>query len=202
MISGSPASLTLLVVTVAVSLLAFSSRAVFDRFALHPYGIAKDGTWYQTITSGFLHGDITHLAFNMITLFFFGPFVESSLGTPAFLLVYFGSMLAGSLVAFYRRKGQPRYRAIGASGAISGILFSFVLLRPLQPIYIFFLPVGIPAALFAIGYVAVSAFGMQRGVGRIGHEAHLGGAIAGLVLTLALDPGVFPRFLQQLQSAF
>jgi len=202
MMSGTPATLALLVSTVLVSLVAFSSRGVFDRFALHPYGIARDGTWYQTITSGFLHGDLAHLAFNMITLFFFGPFVESYLGTPAFLVVYFGSMLVGSLVAFFRRREQPQYRAIGASGAISGVLFSFVLMRPLQPIYIFLLPIGIPAAAFAVGYVLVSAFGMRRGVGRIGHEAHLGGAFAGLVLTLALDPAVLPHFLQQIRSGF
>lgn len=202
MLSSSPATLTLLVMTVVVSLGAFTSKPIFDRWALHPFGIAQNGTWYQTVTSGFLHGDLGHLAFNMITLFFFGPFVEHFLGTLGFLIVYFGAMIVGSLVAFYRRRTQPRYRAIGASGAISGILFSFVLMQPLQPIYIFLLPIGIPAALFAVGYVLVSAFGMKRGGGRIGHEAHLGGAVAGLVLTVALDPGILPHFLQQLRSAF
>lgn len=202
MFADAPATLALLILTIAVSFVAFGSRQVFDRFALHPYGMARRGTWYQAITSGFLHGDLGHLAFNMLTLFFFGPFVEGVLGAAGFLIVYFGAMLAGSLLAFVRRKNEPRYRAIGASGAISGVLFGFVLMRPLSPIYLFLLPIGIPAVLFAVGYVLVSVLGMKHRQGRIGHEAHLGGGLAGMVLTWALDPGFLPRFIEQIGDAF
>lgn len=186
----------------ATSLIGFGSRRVFDLGALHPYDMAGRGTWYQAITSGFLHADFGHLVFNMITLFFFGPFVESRLGTAGFLIVYFGSLVGGSLLTFLRKRHDPRYRAIGASGAISGVLFGFVLMRPLEPIYLFLIPVGIPATLFAVGYVLVSLFGMRRGLGRIGHDAHLGGALAGLGLTLALEPGLLPHFLAEIRSAF
>ncbi|MEZ4651706.1 MAG: rhomboid family intramembrane serine protease [Candidatus Eisenbacteria bacterium] len=195
-----PATIILLVTTVLVSLVSFGSAALFRKFALYPYGIAREGNWHQTITSGFLHADITHLGFNMFTLFFFGPPVERYLGTPSFLIVYFGSMLAGSLVTFVRKRNEPRYRAIGASGAISGVLFAFVLMAPLQSIYLFLLPVGIPAALFAVGYILVSAFGMKHGRGRIGHDAHLGGALAGLLLTIVLSPETFSSFLSQIRS--
>lgn len=197
-----PVTLTLLLATVAASLFGFVSRRAFDAGALHPYGMAHDGTWYQTVTSGFLHADFGHLAFNMITLFFFGPFVEARLGSAGFLIVYFGSLVAGSLLTYLRKRGDTRYRAIGASGAISGVLFGFVLMRPLEPIYLFLIPVGIPATLFAIGYVLVSLFGMRRGLGRIGHDAHLGGALAGFVITLVLEPALLPHFLAEIRSAF
>ncbi|MCA9758770.1 MAG: rhomboid family intramembrane serine protease [Candidatus Eisenbacteria bacterium] len=196
----TPATVVLLVTTVLVSFASFGSEAVFRRFALYPYGVAREGNWHQTITSGFLHADLTHLGFNMITLFFFGPTVERYLGTPSFLIVYFGSMLVGSLVTFVRKKEDPRYRAIGASGAISGVLFAFVLMAPFQKIYLLLVPIGIPAVLFALGYIAVSAFGMKQGRGRIGHDAHLGGALAGLVLTIALSPQTFSSFLSQIRS--
>ena len=104
-------------------------------------------------------------------------------------------MLGGSLLTLLVRRNDPSYRAIGASGAISGVLFGFVLLRPLQSIYLFLIPIGIPAVLFAIGYVAVSVLGMRTRWGKIGHEAHLGGALGGVVLTLLLYPAAWRIFL-------
>ncbi|MCA9727348.1 MAG: rhomboid family intramembrane serine protease, partial [Candidatus Eisenbacteria bacterium] len=116
------------------------------------------------------------------------------LGSSRFLVVYLGSLVAGNLVAYVRHREDPRYRAIGASGAVSGVLFGFVLFFPMAKLYLFLLPIGIPAVLYAVGYVLVSIYGMRRRVGHIGHDAHLGGAIAGVVLTILFEPEVVRHF--------
>jgi membrane associated rhomboid family serine protease len=183
-----PVSLIILVLTSGVSVLAFVSPGMIRRYAESPYEIVRYGRWHQLFTSGFLHADLGHLLMNMITLYYFGPAMESVLGGGKFLILYLGSMLAGSLLTLALRWRDPGYRAVGASGAISGVLFSFVVFRPLAPIYLFLIPIGIPAVLFAVGYVAISVAGMKSRAGRIGHEAHLGGAAGGLVLTVLLYP--------------
>lgn len=204
MISGSPASLTLLVVTVAVSLLAFSSRAVFDRFALHPYGIAKDGTWYQTITSGFLHGDITHLAFNMITLFFFGRAVEqvfvARIGAIGFVLFYLSAIVVAILPTYLRHRHDPEYRSLGASGAVSAALFAFILMAPWSGIYLFLIPIPIPAIVFAVLYIGYSIWMDRRGGDNINHSAHLWGAAYGVTFALVIEPRLLGHFLQALAN--
>ena len=190
-----PASLVVLIVTVATSLVGLGSPGIIRRFAECPYEIVRFGRGYQLFTSGFLHADLGHLFMNMFTLYFFGPAMERILGSGGFLVLYLGSLLAGSLLTLALRSRDPGYRAIGASGAISGLLFGYVLFRPLSRIYIFLIPVGIPAVLFALGYVAISILGMRSRWGRIGHEAHLGGALGGLLLTLLLYPGAWRIFL-------
>jgi membrane associated rhomboid family serine protease len=194
-LSGTPAAFITMAVTVLASFWAFSSPGAFKAMALSPYRIAREGTWYQTVTSGLIHADLGHLFFNMFTLFFFGPPLERYLGATGFVAVYLGSMVAGSLLAVLRHRDEPDYRAVGASGAISGVLFGFILFQPLTRIYIFLIPFGIPAFLFAVGYVLISIFGMRTRMGRIGHDAHLGGALAGIVLTIILYPKVVGIFL-------
>lgn len=189
------ASLVLIIATVAITLASFTRPSWLRAGMLHPYGVVQEAKWHQLVTSGFLHADLGHLFMNMFTLFFFGPSVEKLLGPWGFLLVYFGSMVLGSLLAVLRHGGDPNYRALGASGAVSGILFSFVLFRPFAPIYLFLIPIGIPAVLFAFGYVAVSLYGMRARLGNIGHDAHLGGAIGGALITLAIHPDVLRIFL-------
>jgi membrane associated rhomboid family serine protease len=188
-------SLTLLLITVLTSLIGFSSRGRMLRFAECPYEILHAGRWEQLITAGFLHIDLGHLFMNMFTLYFFGPPMEKILGGAGFLALYLGSMLAGNLLTLGLRRRDPSYRALGASGAISGVLFGFVLFRPMAPIYLFFIPIGIPAVLFALGYVVASVAGMRTRWGRIGHEAHLGGALGGLLITVLLYPGAIRIFL-------
>jgi len=192
-----PVSLAVLVATVGISLVGFGSPGVIRRFAECPYEIVRQGRWFQLLSSGFLHADLGHLFMNMFTLFYFGPALEHILGGGGFLILYLGSLLAGSLLTLALRHRDPSYRALGASGAISGVLFGYVLFRPFSRIYIFLLPIGIPAVLFALGYVLVSVLGMRRRWGRIGHEAHLGGAIGGLILTILLYPGALRIFLSQ-----
>ena len=153
------------------------------------------GRW---LTAGFVHVGLAHLAFNMLTLFFFGPFIEGVVGSWRFLVLYLGAELAANALTYWRHRSNPAYSAAGASGAISGVVFAFVLFRPWEPIYLFFVPVGIPALIFAGLYVALSVYASKQGGGRVAHEAHLGGALGGVALTLLLYPASLGIFLREL----
>lgn len=143
----------------------------------------------------------------MITLYFFGPVLEIILGPTDFLLIYFGSLVVAHLFLYGKYKDDPEYAAVGASGAISGVIFGFCLFFPFEKIYLFLIPIGIPAFLFAVGFAAYSYHASNqppgKGIfGRIAHEAHLGGAVGGLVLTVLLEPRVLPGLLRQLTGIF
>ena len=140
------------------------------------------------ITSGFLHADYMHLLFNMYTLYIFAPIVVSQLGELHFLIIYMVSLLLGSLFSFFFHKHQPHYSAIGASGAVSGILYASILLYPEMSLYLFFIPIPIPSYVFGIGYLLYSIYGMKNKHGNIGHDAHFGGAVGGYLITLAIMP--------------
>ncbi len=203
--SGAPATLILLILNVLVSLYAlFFDPGLVDRFSFRPREILQGKQYYRLITAGFVHAGLGHLLFNMITLFFFGPTMEAVLGTGSFFILYFGSELAAHGLTLYLQRDNPRYAAIGASGAVSGVVFAFCLVNPFAPIYLFFIPIGIPAILFAVIYVLGSVYSMRIGreqganVGNIAHEAHVGGALGGVILTLLLEPAVLPHFLNEI----
>ncbi len=199
----NPATLLLLLLSVFVSGYAFLvDPALIDRLALRPRRIDEGREYHRFVSAGFVHAGLSHLGFNMLTLFFFGPTIERLLGPGRFLVLYFGSMLAAHALAYLLHRREAAYSAVGASGAISGVLFGYCLFFPFNKIYFFFIPVGIPAVIFAVGYVAISWYAMRQAAsgrgGGIAHEAHLGGAIAGLVLTLLLEPRALGLFLRQL----
>ena len=187
--------LLIIAVTALTSMAGFSQPQIIRNHAIMPWIVVREGRWLQMFTSGFLHANLSHLLFNMITLFFFGRFMEMVLGAPRFLVLYLGSLFFGSLGTLMFHRDDPTYRAIGASGAVSGVVFGFVLLQPFAPIYLFMLPIGIPAILFGIAYTALSIYGARRGLGQIGHAAHLGGAIGGIILTMILYPDALRVFL-------
>ncbi len=191
----APVTLTILVVTVLTSLAAFTSPGAVRDFAISPWEVIRHRRWYQLLSSGFLHGSIGHLFVNMLTLYFFGPAIEGILGPRGFLLLYLGSLICGSLTTIIFHRGDPSYRAVGASGAVTGVVFSFALFRPFARLFLFLIPVPIPAILFAVGYVLVSLFGIRSGWGRVGHAAHLGGAVGGVILTILIHPSVVRIFL-------
>ena len=143
------------------------------------------------LSSGFLHLDFSHLLFNMLTLYFFADIVIFSVGYIKFLIIYIASLLVGNLLSFYFHKNELHYSAIGASGAVSGVLYSAILLYPDMSLYLFFIPIPIPAWLFGILYLLYSIYGMKKQLGNIGHDAHFGGAIAGYILTLVFVPDIF-----------
>lgn len=202
--SESPVTLILILLNVLVSGYALlGDRTVVDRFSFRPAQILGGRQYYRLISAGFLHVGFGHLLFNMITLFFFGPTMELFLGSIPFLGLYFGSELAAHGLSLVLHRDTPNYAAIGASGAISGVLFGFCLFRPFDRIYVMLIPIGIPAIIFAVAYVALSMYAMQHGraqgmTGGIAHEAHIGGAAGGVLITILLEPAVVPHFLQQI----
>lgn len=169
---------------------------LIGRWAFRPADVKK-GEWGRWITAGFVHTGFAHLAFNMITLFSFGPPIERTIGWWRFLIVYMGSELAANALTYWRHRDNPAYSAVGASGAISGVVFSFVLFGPWIDLYVFF-AIPIPAIIFAFLYIAFSVYASNRQIGRVAHEAHLGGALGGIVLTIALYPDALPTFLSQM----
>lgn len=186
--SGAPATLALIAANIVVSVYGLSfDRAFAGRFMFSIGALVNARQHYRIFTSSFLHGDYFHLALNMMTLFFFGPAVEGMLGTDGFLVVYFGAILASGILTFYANRTNEAYTSLGASDGVSGVVLSFCVFAPLEPIYFFLVPVPIPAILFGIGFMLLSAKMMGRG-GRIAHEGHLGGALAGAALTVLMRP--------------
>jgi membrane associated rhomboid family serine protease len=197
-LDAAPASFCLLAATILTSVAAFLSPELWRYLALEPYRMVRERQYHQIITSGFVHADLMHLMFNTITFFFFGPSLEAEhLGGQHFLIVYLVSLVVGSLYPLIKFRNDPDYRAIGASGAVSGIVFSYCLFNPLATFYVFF-AIPMPAFLFAILYVIYSAYSMRRRQDNIGHEAHLAGAIAGLITTLLLSPDALESFRSHL----
>ena len=174
--------------TVLVSIVGFGNSQVFDRLKFCVYDVLERRQWDRLMTSAFLHADWTHLLFNMLTLYFFAPALERFLGTPCFLLIYFGAILGGSLLSLFMYRRQPYYSAIGASGGVSGVLFGAIALDPRMGIMIMFIPIPISGWIFAIAYLAYSIYGMRHTLGNVGHAAHLGGALVGFVLAIAFWP--------------
>ena len=187
--------LTVNVLIGAYTLLA--NPALIDRWAFKPYRVVREREWSRWLTAGFVHVGFAHLLFNMVTLYFFGPYVEAALGSARFLAVYLGSELAANALTYLKHRDRPEYSAVGASGAISGVLFSFCLFEPFAMLGVMFI-IPMPAIVFAVLYVVLSIYASRREVGRVAHEAHLGGAVGGLVLTLLLYPAALGIFLRQL----
>ena len=181
--------LVLIIVNVLISYKGFNDLHFFRKYEFH-IGSIRAGEQIRMISSAFLHADIMHLAFNMLTLFFFAPVVIDHLGALSFILIYFGSLIFGSLLTLIFHKDDYSYRAIGASGAVTGVLYSAILLQPEMSLYLFFIPIPIPAYIVGIGYLLYSIYGMRAKNDNIGHTAHFGGAIGGYVLTIAMRPAM------------
>ncbi len=197
MLYAAPVTFLLLIANVLIGVITmFVDQSLVGKWAFRPK-LVKEGEWWRFLTAGFVHVGFAHLAFNMITLYFFGPFLEGILGPVNFFIVYFGSELAANALTFWRHKDNAQYSAVGASGAVSGVLFGFILFEPFEMLYIF-AAIPIPAILFAVLYIAMSIYSAKQGGGQIAHEAHLGGALGGVVLTLLLYPAALGIFLQQL----
>ena len=181
--------LLIIVATVLVSLKGFNDYGFLDKYKFQVSKILN-GEKIRMFTSGFLHADYMHLFFNMYALYLFGKIVANNLGNINFLITYFGSLLAGSLYSLYYHKKEPYYSAIGASGAVSGIVYSAIMLYPDMELIMLPIPIPIPGYIFGVGYLLYSIYGMKKQLGNVGHSAHLGGAIGGFVLTLILIPSI------------
>lgn len=184
------AVLLLIIANVLVSMKGFNDYTFLDTYKFQ-VGKIISGEKIRTLTSGFLHVDWMHLGFNMYALYLFGGIVASFLGMVNFVIIYFVSLLAGSLYSLYFHKNEPYYSAVGASGAVSGIIYASILLYPAMELYLFFIPIPIPGYIFGVGYLLYSIYGMKKQLGNIGHSAHLGGAMGGFAITLLISPSLF-----------
>ncbi|MEO1252524.1 MAG: rhomboid family intramembrane serine protease [Pseudomonadota bacterium] len=191
----APATYALIMANMLASVIGLSiDRKFLETFAFQVGAIAQRKQHYRIFTSSFLHRDYLHLAFNMLTLLYFGPVVERLLGIDGFLVVYFGAVFASGVVAFYANRRNAAYASLGASDGVAGTVLAFCVFFPFEGVYIFFIPIAIPALLFGAIFILLSALLMGRRGGRIAHESHLAGAIAGAGLTLAMRPDTLMRF--------
>lgn len=186
----SLATLVIIIANVLFSMQGFKDYSFFNKYK---FGIreVQRGEYMRMITSGFLHADWQHLIFNMITLFFFADVVIAYAGITHFVLVYILSLALGSLFALFFHRNEPYYTAVGASGAVTGILYASILFNPQMLIIVFVIPM--PAYIFGIGYLLYSIYGMKSRTDNIGHSAHFGGAVGGLIYALAYQPSLINR---------
>ena len=198
-------TLLLITITVLISLVALSRADVFDKLKFNAYFIHHNKEWYRFLSYGLIHADWMHLFINMFVLYSFGSIVEElfryNFDMKAylyFLLLYIGGIGFSTLFDYGKYKNDIYYNAVGASGAVSAIVFSSIILYPAGKIFLFMIPIGIPAPLFGLIYLVYSAYMARRGTGNIGHSAHFWGAIFGVIFTIAIKPEFFTLFLEQL----
>ena len=195
-------TLILIAITCAVSFTAMNNAKMIDALILWPPAISRKKEYHRLVTYGLIHADLMHLLFNMITLYFFGEVIEvfynSVLGPFGFAIFYVGGLVASILPTYFKHRDDSNYYSLGASGAVSGVLFAYILFAPWTAILIFFLPM--PAIIYAVLYVAYSIYSDRQGGDRINHSAHLWGAAYGVLVTILLEPTVFPAFLSALAS--
>ncbi|MEO5733938.1 MAG: rhomboid family intramembrane serine protease [Rubrivivax sp.] len=188
-ITASPAASLLLAAMVLVSLNAlFRQPDWIDRGVFRPYWLFRRNEWGTLVSSAFLHADLTHLFFNGFTFWAFGFGLERAIGTPKFIALYLIGLLASDALTWLQHRSDAGYRTLGASGAIGAVLFASIVYVPQASIFILPIPVPIPAPLFAVVYLAYSIWASRRGGGRVNHDAHIGGAVAGVVFVLLVDP--------------
>lgn len=193
-------TILIIAITCIVSFAAFNNRKLIDALIFWPPAVTRGRQFYRLFSYGFIHADGQHLLFNMLTLFFFGSVIErfytQHLGSLGFAVFYAIGLLASIFPTYVQNKNNTQYRSLGASGAVSAVLFAFILLKPWSTIYIYVLPV--PAIVYAVAYLAYTIYMDKRGEGNINHSAHLWGAAYGVAFTLLLEPSVVSSFIDQL----
>ncbi len=200
---SAPITLLLIAVTCAVSFAALRMPALAMRLILWPPAIDRHRQYDRLVTYGFIHADFWHLLFNMVTLFFFGRVMEDIItrlsgSRLTFVAFYFSALVVSILPTYLKHQKDPNYRSLGASGAVSAVLFAFILVDPWARIGVFFIPM--PAIVFAVLYIGYSIWMDRRGGDNINHGAHLAGAAYGILFLVAMEPGIVQHFLQQLSQ--
>jgi membrane associated rhomboid family serine protease len=192
-------ALIIFIITIATSLLGlFGSPKLIDACLFRPYWFLRRKEYHTVITSGLVHGDLMHLLFNMMTFYFFAFMLERYIGSARFLILYLAGLLVSHAGTYFKHKNEPEYACLGASGAISAVLFATIVFFPDQSLFIIPIPVPIPAPLFAIGYLAYTYYAAKQAQGRINHDAHMGGALTGLAFVALIAPGAYGDLMRSL----
>ena len=211
---AAPVSCIIFAITIGCSIYAFQNSSFQRRWMLHPYTLVHKNKYSQVLTSGFIHADWMHLLFNMMSYYFFAISLENTIpletrmilrvgpiGHLYFALIYLGSMVFGDFSTILNQKDNPGYYSLGASGAISGLIFSYILFEPTSRIRIFMFP-SMPAPVFAILFVVFSIYAARSRNTNINHDAHLWGGLFGFALTVPLFPGILQTFLTAIKHIF
>jgi membrane associated rhomboid family serine protease len=188
-------------INVLVSLIGFSAMQKgkeAENFLFIPFQVSAGRNLLGMLLSHFSHADGAHLLFNMMSLYFFAPVVETGLGAMSLLAIYVTAGIFSSAFVYFFHRKNPEYRSLGASGSVSGVIFASIVLQPGMSIYFFIVPIPIPAPVFAILYIAISTYFMRRGMGNISHEAHIGGALSGFLLAGLLSSEGFRPLLDRI----
>jgi membrane associated rhomboid family serine protease len=186
------AALLILVVTIVASLFGiYGRRGLLERFLFRPYWFLRRRQYHTIVTSGFMHADLPHLIFNMMTFFFFAFPLERRIGTLRFAALYLIALVLSDVSTYFKHRNDPHYASVGASGAIAAVLFASIVYFPDQKLFIIPFPFPIPAPVFAVGYLVYSWYSSRQNKGRINHDAHLDGALTGLAFVLLTDPSAY-----------
>jgi len=197
----------LIFITAGISLYAFNNEYFMEKWMMNPYTIYKKKEYYRFITSGFIHADYMHLIFNMFTFYYFGNMIErvyqaihGNLGNVLYVLLYIVGIIISDIPTYLKNKNNYNYNSLGASGGVSSVLFAGILFNPLAGMYLMFIPIPIPAFIFGGLYLLYTYTQSKRGRDGINHDAHLYGALFGIVFTIIIYPDVIPHFIEQLSN--
>ena len=199
-VSGGAPGAALLLAAIAIASLVglFVAPSVIERNLFRPYWLVPRREYWTLVSSGFIHADLTHLLFNAFTFWAFAFALEREIGTPKFLALYFFGLLASDIGTWFKHRGDAGYQTLGASGAILAVLFASIVYFPSGSIFILPIPVPIPAPLFAVAYLAYTYYASRRAGGRVNHDAHFSGALAGIAFVALTDPDAIRRAWAQL----
>jgi membrane associated rhomboid family serine protease len=198
LLDGAPAAALILAAMVAASLYGlYRAPPMIERNLFRPHWLVPRNQWHTLVTSGFLHADLMHLLFNAFTFWAFGFGLERTIGTPAFVALYSFGLLVSDAGTWLKHRHDPAYRSLGASGAILAVLFASIVYHPQSSIFIMPIPVPIPAPVFALCYLAYSWWAARQARGRVNHDAHIAGAVAGVAFVAVTD---WPALVQAVRS--
>jgi len=200
----------IMAITVITSYLAFNNSSLKNKLLFHPFTIKRENEWFRFLGHGFIHSNWTHLIFNMVTMFFFGKHVEivfknhfgEMMGSIHFLLLYFLGMILASAYSYFKHQDDSYYGALGASGAVSAALFASIILAPTNSLFIFPLPLPIPAVIFGPLYLAYCVYMGRAGRDNVGHDAHFFGAVFGIIYTLVINLDFGIHFLNTIKNTY
>lgn len=198
---GAPVALFILVITVVTTLMAFSNEQLYGKFMLHPYSVSRGKNIYTLVTSGLIHKDWMHLFFNMLSYYFFAFQLEYYIGHWQFAVLYTASLVLSDLPSVSKHKNDFWYNSLGASGAVSAVIFGYIMYQPMATMMIMPLPIPIPAIIFGVLYLVYCSYASKYSRDNINHDAHLFGALCGVFITVILNPKVVPFFLEQINVA-
>jgi membrane associated rhomboid family serine protease len=196
----APVASFIFALTIGASLLAFNNEGIYGKWMLHPYSVYRKKNVFTLITSGLIHKDWMHLIFNMLSYFFFAFMLETRIGHWQFGVLYVASLVLSDLPSVAKHKNDYWYHSLGASGAVSAVIFSFIVYEPMTKMMIMPLPIPIPALLFGVLYLVYCHYASKHARDNVNHDAHFFGALCGVFITAILHPEVLPQFIHQLSA--